>query len=194
MLNDAIKTFEELKKFIFIIDRGTKENIVIKFENENFYHLIGLHKIRIDNFLPNKIMSKDKIYKYLKANVDKYENILEDLIKEQKRLELRITSFPYILELLENNSTILYNLNNERPNGSLYKGDYGLFNLFEDICCLFGLKENNKIDNIIYCAPQSWMPDNRKNNLIKYKQPIYMKKIIKIPIKLYNVISEKIIN
>lgn len=29
-------------------------------------------------------MSKDKIYKHLKANVDKYENIFEDLINEEK--------------------------------------------------------------------------------------------------------------
>ena len=186
MLKEAIETYEELKKYIFIIDRGNKERIIIRFKNENFYHLLGLHKIKIDNFFPNKIMTKDKIYKHLKANIDKYEKILEDLVKEEKRLELRIASFPYILELLNGNNTTLYNLNNNMPIGSLYKGDYGLFKIFEDICCLFGLKIDNTTNDIINCVPQSWMPNNRKNNLIEYKHPIYMKTIIKVPIKLYN--------
>ena len=48
MLQNLIDTFEELKKYVFIIDRGSKGNIVIKFNNDNFYHLIGLHKTNID--------------------------------------------------------------------------------------------------------------------------------------------------
>ena len=46
MLKEAIDTFEELKKYVFIINRGNKPSIIIKFENENFYHLIGLHKTK----------------------------------------------------------------------------------------------------------------------------------------------------
>ena len=44
MLKEVIKTFEELKKYVFIINRDDKESIVIKFENSNFYHLLDLHK------------------------------------------------------------------------------------------------------------------------------------------------------
>ncbi len=186
MLKEAIKTFEELKKYVFIINRGDKESIVIKFENSNFYHLLGLHKIKINNFFPNKKMTKDKIYKYLKANTEKYENILADLIKEQKRIELRIATFPNILKLLNESDTVLYDLKNNKPIGSLYNGNYGLFNHFDKIYCLLGLKIDNTSNNIILCAPQSWMPSNRRNNLIEFKHPTYMKEIIKIPIKLYN--------
>ncbi len=186
MLSEAINTFEELKKYVFIIDRGNKQSIIIKFENENFYHLIGLHKTKIDNFLPTKIMSKDKIYKYLKANANQYESILKNLIKEHNRLELRIKSFPYILDLLNGNNTLLFNLKYNIPKGSLYKGDYGLFKIFKDIHCLFGLKINNIANDIINCKPQSWMPNNRKNNIIEFKTPIFMKKIIKVPANLYN--------
>ena len=35
-------------------------------------------------------MSKDKIYKHLKTNVNKYESIFEDLINEEKKIELKI--------------------------------------------------------------------------------------------------------
>ena len=186
MLKEAINTFEELKKYVFIINRGNKQSIIIKFENENFYHLIGLHKTKITSFLPNKIMSKDKIYKYLKANVDQYEAILNNLIKEQKRLELRIESFPYILDLLNENNTVLFNLKYNMPKGSLYKGDYGLFKIFEDIYCLLGLKVNDISNDIINCMPQSWMPNNRKNSIIEFKTPIFMKEIIKVPVNLYS--------
>ncbi len=189
MLKEAINTFEELKKYIFIINRGNKQSIMIKFENENFYHLIGLHKTKINSFLPNKIMSKDKIYKYLKANVDKYESILNNLIKEQNRLELRIKSFPYILNLLNENNAFLFNLKYDMPKGSLYNGDYGLYKIFEDIYCLFGLKTDDIANDIIYCKPQSWMPDTRKHNIIEFKTPIFMKEIIKVPVNLYQKIN-----
>ena len=131
-------------------------------------------------------MSKDKIYKYLKANINQYESILNNLIKEQNRLELRIKSFPYILNLLTENNTVLFNLKHNMPKGSLYNGDYGLFKIFEDIYCLFGLKVNDTTNDIINCKPQSWMPNNRRNNIIEFKTPIFMKEIIKIPVNLYN--------
>ena len=164
MLKEAINTFEELKKYVFIINKGNKQSIMIKFENENFYHLIGLHKTKINSFMPNKIMSKDKIYKYLKANVDQYEPILNNLIKEQNRLELRIKTFPYI-----------FNLKHNMQKGSLYNGNFGLYKIFENIYCLFGLKTDDISNDIIYCKPQSWIPDTRKHNIIEFKTPIFMK-------------------
>ena len=44
MLKELIDTFEELKKYVYIIDRGTRGKIIIKFTNDKFYHLVGLHK------------------------------------------------------------------------------------------------------------------------------------------------------
>lgn len=183
MLQELIDTFEELKKYVFIIDRGNKENIMLQFNDDHFYHLAGLHKTNIDLFLPKKIKSKAKQYKYLKSHVDKFENILQNEIKEKDTLQLRIKTFPHILKLLsENNNTILYSLK-ERVPGSLYDGDFGLFKIFEEIYCLLGLKIEDNENGIIHCAPQSWMASNRPNRLIEYKMPIYMNVIIKVPIK-----------
>ena len=185
MLKEAIKTIEELKKYVYVIDRGEKENIVIKFENSNFYHLLGLHKTKINNFFPNKMMSKDKIYKYIKRNVDKFENILNNLLNEENRIKLRILSFPYILNLLNDTNSMLYDLSKNRPVGSLYNGDYGLFKILKNIYCLFGLKIDSIDNKFINCAPQSWMPSDRKNSMIEFKRPIYMKEILKIPLNLF---------
>ena len=187
MLQDLIDTFEELKKYVFIIDRGNSNMLVVKFNNANFYHLAGLHKTKIDTFFPTYLKTQDKKYKYLKKNVKKFNNILENQIKEKNLLELRIKTFSRIKEILNSdNNTILSNLKIRTP-GSLYNGDYGLMKLFEDnICCLLGLKEESSNNNIINCAPQSWMASSRINRLIEYKRPIYLNKIIAIPTYLYN--------
>lgn len=187
MLQEAIDTFEELKKYIFIINRGAKGFIIVKFNNNNFYHLVGLHKMNINMFLPQYIKTQDKKYKYIKKHIKKFDNILKNQIKEKDLLKLRVTTFVRIKDLLTNeNNTILYNLK-EKVEGSLYNGDYGLMKTFEDdISCLLGLKEETNINNIINCAPQSWMASNRINRLIEYKRPIYIKSITAIPIKLYN--------
>ena len=90
MLNDLIETFEELKKYVFIINRGTSYSpIIIKFNNSHFYHLVGLHKTSINMFIPSNIKSKDKMYKYIKKNVEKFENILGNQINEKDTLILR---------------------------------------------------------------------------------------------------------
>ena len=187
MLQDLIDTFEELKKYVFLIDRGTNCMIVIKFNNDNFYHLVGLHKTNINMFFPQYIKTQDKKYKYIKKNIKKFDNILKNQIKDKDSLELRILTFCKIKDLLtNNNNTILYSLK-EKVAGSLYNGDYGLMKIYEDdIYCLLGLKEENTNENIINCAPQSWMASNRVNKLVEYKRPIYMDKIIMIPVELYN--------
>ena len=184
MLQNLIHTFEELKKYIFIIDRGNKEKIIIKFRDEHFYHLVGLHKIHFDNFLPSYIKTKDKQYKYIKKHIDKYNNILQNQILEKDTLQYRIKTFSNILDLLKGNNTILYNLK-EKVLGSMYDGDYGLLKVYEDIYCLLGLKEFDKQKNEIYCAPQSWMANNRENYLTKFKIPIYMNTIISILVEEY---------
>lgn len=187
MLQELIDTFEELKKYVFIVDRGNNNIIVIRFNNDNFYHLVGLHKTNINMFFPNYLKTQDKKYKYLKKNVKRFDNILKNQIKDKNLLELRIKTFIRIKDLLNsNNNTILYNLKEKVP-GSLYNGDYGLMKLFEDnISCLLGLKKELEIENIINCAPQSWMASNRINRLVENKRPIYMNKIVAIPLYLYN--------
>ncbi len=185
MLQKLIDTFEVLKKNVFIIDRGQKGKIILKFKDEHFYHLVGLHKINFDMFLPSYIKTKDKQYKYIKKHVKKYDNILKNQIAEKNTLQYRIKTFSSILDLLKGENTTLYNLK-EKVIGSMYDGDYGLLKIYESMYCLLGLKELDKIETEIYCVPQSWMANNRENNLTKFKKPLYLNKIIPIPIYKYN--------
>lgn len=184
MVEKLIDTFEELKKYTFIVNRKDKSSIIIKFHNYNFYHLIGMHKIKnIDNFFPTHIKARDKRYKYIKNNIKKFNNILENQIKEKDSLKLRITTFCNIIDLLKGNNTTLYNLKPQLPN-SRYEGDFGLMKKYEnDICCLLGLKIDSKIDNKVYCSPNSWMASKRINKLIEYRRPIYMESITSLPIE-----------
>ena len=176
MLKELIDTFEELKKYVFVIDRGNKKSIAIKFNNDNFYHLVGLHKINIDMFFPAYLKSKAKRYKFMKNNQS----------KEKQELLQRITSFKNIVDLLtSNNNTVLYDIKGKIP-FSKYDGDYGLCKPYVDLYCLLGLKSEYETENINSCAPQSWMASNRPNKLIACRNPIYMKEIMKVPCELYN--------
>ncbi len=186
MLKELIETYEELKKYVYVIDRGTKKPIVIKFNNDNFYHLVGLHKINLDMFFPTYIKSKSKKYKFMKNNIEKFNRILENQSKEKHELLQRINSFKYIIDLLTaNKNTILYDIK-EKIDFSKYDGDYGLCKLYIDCYCLLGLKSEYETDNINSCVPQSWMASYRPNRLIINKRPLYIKEILKIPYELYN--------
>lgn len=186
MLQELINTFEELKKYVFIVDRGLKESIVIRFNNDNFYHLVGLHKTNINMFFPKYIKTQDKKYKYMKSHIEKFEGILKNQIVEKDSLELRINTFHYLVDLLKSNDkTILYDLK-RKVVGSMYDGDYGLLKIYEQIYCLLGLKFENKINNVINCAPQSWMASSRVNKLIEHRAPIFMEIIYAVPISVYN--------
>ena len=181
MLNELINTFEELKENVYIIDRGDLPPIIIKFKDEHFYHLIGLHKTNIDMFFPKKMFSKAKRYKYMKKNVNKFDNIIQNQTKGKFLLELRISTFKHITDMLsEDSNANLYNLK-QGAIGSVYDGDYGLLKILQDSYCLLGLKED--VDNNV-CHPQSWMASNRINKLAK-KPPIYYKRIIIIPKSIY---------
>ena len=187
MVEKLIDTFEELKKYIFVVSRKDKGYIYITFHNDNFYHLVGLHKItNFDSYFPAHIKSKDKRYKYIKKNPNKFNHILENQTKEKDLLKLRISTFSNILDLLKGFNTSLYSLK-YKSNHSLYDGDYGLMKMYEeDVCCLLGLKKESKEDKKIYCFPNSWMASNRINRLVEFKRPIYMENISMIPSKIYN--------
>lgn len=181
MLKDLIDTFEKLKENVYIIDRGNLKPIVIKFKDEHFYHLIGLHKTKIDMFFPEKLYSKAKKYKYMKKNIEKFDNIIQNQIKGKHLLELRIKTFKNILCMLNEDSNMsLYNLK-QNTTPSRYDGDFGLLKILQENYCLLGLKED--VDKNI-CYPQSWMASNRTNKLT-LKPPIYYKKIIVIPKSIY---------
>ncbi len=185
MLQKLIEVYEEIKKYVYIVNRGNKKPLIIQFNNENFYHLAGLHKLNIDMFFPEYIKSKSKRYKFMKNNIKKFNNILENQIKKKNNVLNRITTFKYILDLLLSNTNAnLYKI--EKIPFSLYNGDYGLNKRYKNNYCLLGLKVENENKNVKFCVPQSWMASDRPNNLIYSKRFLYMKEILKIPIWLYN--------
>ena len=186
MLKQAIKTYEELKKYVFIINRGNKKPIIIKFKDENFYHLFGLHKLNdFDRFFPDYIKSQARKYKYMKKKISMFNGIVNNQVKEKDTLIHRFKTFPYILELLKsNNNVTLYDLTMVPPN-SLYKGNYGLLKIYEYINCLLGLITNNETENTVFCSPQSWMVNTRVIQLTELKRPLYIENITFIPIDIY---------
>lgn len=184
MLQKLIDTYEEVKKYVYIIERGNHEPIIIIFNNENFYHLVGLHKINLDIYFPNFMKSKDKRYKHMKKNIEKYDKIIANQIADKDKLMLRMQTFSNILDLLKGNGTALYNLQ-LRTDGSVYRGDYGLLKNYQDCYCLLGLKLDDLKEENIY-VPQSWMASTRINKLVVNKNPRYFDRILAIPISVYN--------
>jgi len=116
-------------------------------------------------YFPKKITSKTKRYKYIKENADKFDNIIKDKIKRKHILKYRIETFHNIMNLLQNNDTKLYNLKYDRT-GSLFDGDYGLYNVFDNLHCLLGIKRDDYSE---YYIPKSWMASNRKSKLTSDK-------------------------
>ena len=76
ILEELINTYEKLKKNIYIIKRGNRPHIIIKFKDDNFFHLVGLHKTNINMFIPHYIKSKSKQYKYIKKNMQKFNKFV----------------------------------------------------------------------------------------------------------------------
>lgn len=191
ILQDLINTYEQLKKNIYIIKRGEKNPIIVKFENDNFFHLVGLHKTNINLFIPKYITTKTKKYKYIKKNVKKFNNILISESKDNISLTNRINTFNRIIDLLKGANTTLYNLQPKMA-GSLYNGDYGLLKIYEDVNCLLGLVISDFDDKTINCSPQSWMASTKVNHLIEFKKPIFMYEIIEIPVEMFDESSKLI--
>lgn len=184
-LKTIIDTFEELKKFVYIVDRGNLGHIVIKFKDENFFHLLGLHKMNLDMYFPSFLKSKSKKYDYIKKRIDKFDSVLADQIKEKNLLQYRIYTFKNITDLLNGTSSTLFEFR-EKISGSQFNGDYGILKVYEDVNCLLGLRIDSSLNDIINCIPISWMASNRSNKLVELKRPSYMKSIYAIPINLYN--------
>ena len=193
MLQEIITTFEELKKYNYLINIGKKGFINLRFQNEQFFHLLGLHKINLDIYFPLKCISKEKKYKYIKSHVEKFEKILHDKTKDNSLLKQRINTFKYIPDVLNGNETLLYNLQEKTNPMSLYNGDYGLLKVYliknannnkYNTYCLLGLKVKLKENNIYDCVPQSWMASKRPNNLVSFRRPIYVIEYIKSPISI----------
>ncbi len=108
-LKEFFKFYKEicLYKYNYVLDN--QEEIILFFEENNFSHLLGLHKFK-----------KIKSYKYsndINKDIENYRIEFSSLIKEEpfvlnKELRDRLTYFPVLRTLLENVDTALkYDLN-----------------------------------------------------------------------------------
>lgn len=188
-LNKIIETFEQLKKYVFIIEIGQDKKIILKFTNDNFYHLLGLHKMNLEQFFPKHIISKDKRYKYIKKNPDKFQNVIQNQFKRKDLLELRVKTFINILDLLKGEKTSLYNfkIQGKLNSYSNYDGDFALTKTYQyDIFCLLGLKVDTTYNKYLSCIPNSWMASHRINKLVEFRKASYTDKITAVPIELFN--------
>ena len=188
-INEIIETFEQLKKYVYIIELGQNKKIILRFTNDKFYHLLGLHKMNLDQFFPKNIISKDKRYKYIKKNPDKFQNVIENQFKRKDLLELRVKTFKNILDLLKGENTTLYNFKIQSKVNpySNYEGDFALTKTYQyDIFCLLGLKIDTIHDKYLSCVPNSWMASRRINQLVEFRKASYMDKIIAVPIEFFN--------
>ena len=165
-----IKTFETLKKYTYIIDRGTLGKVIVNFKDENFFHLLK---------------SKSKKYQYIKSKPEKFNTILENQIKEKTLLQYRMSTFNNILDLLNGDNVTFYEFREQIP-GSQFNGDYGILKIYESLNCLLGLRISSVINNITNSIPISWMASNRSNKLVEFKRPSFINKITAIPKELYN--------
>ena len=104
-LKEFFKFYKEicLYKYNYVLDN--QEEIILFFEENNFSHLLGLHKFK-----------KIKSYKYsndINKDIENYRIEFSSLIKEEpfvlnKELRDRLTYFPVLRTLLEN---VAYSLN-----------------------------------------------------------------------------------
>lgn len=108
-LKEFFKFYKEicLYKYNYVLDN--QEEIILFFEENNFSHLLGLHKFK-----------KIKSYKYsndINKDIENYRIEFSSLIKEEpfvlnKELRDRLTYFPVLRTLLENVDTALkYDIN-----------------------------------------------------------------------------------
>lgn len=108
-LKEFLKFYKEicLYRYNYILDN--QEEIVLFFEENNFSHLLGLHKFK-----------KIKSYKYsndINNDIENDKIIFSDLLEKEpyvlnKELKDRLTYFPVLKTLLENVDTALkYDIN-----------------------------------------------------------------------------------
>lgn len=190
MIQELIDTFEELKKNKYFIDMGKDGLMLIEFNDENFYHLAGLHKVDLSIYFPKGCISKEKQYKYIKTHTEKFEKVLQNKIKENRLLTQRVKTFKYIPDIFKNVGVNLYNVRENKQTMSLYNGDYALSKTYQElqkngnvkpIYCILGLKNQKSLPKKYLCVPQSWMASDRPNSLIEYKKPLYIGCISPIP-------------
>ena len=108
-LKEFLKFYKEVCSYRYSYKLENQDEIVLYFEENNFSHLLGLHKFK-----------KIKSYKYsndINTDIENGKIVFSSLIEKEvsilnKELRDRLTYFPVLRTLLENTDTALkYDIN-----------------------------------------------------------------------------------
>ena len=153
-LAQAIASFEELKKYKFIITTKKYGSLVLEFYNHHFKHLFGIQYMNL--ILPENIKSSAALYRYLVKKHSKFEEQINLQIKNNEQLENRVKQFVLIDRLLYSVDLKLYKQHMPK-NGSMLNVNFILYSEQLGYKLMLALNENT--DNTV--SPSSWMVESR---------------------------------
>ncbi len=155
-LQEAIDTFEELKKYKYSIKTTKYGELELEFLNHHFKHLFGIHKLEL--LIPKSVTNASALYRYLKKNHDKFEDQISLQIKNDIQLEDRIIHFNKINLLLSATDLKMFKQHYIK-HGSQFSSDYILYSDELNIHLMLGIRHTNQLSVSVF--PASWMVDTR---------------------------------
>lgn len=149
-------------RYIYTLETG--EVLEIKFEKNNFPHLLGLHKFK-------KVASIDKAEEILIGIFE--ETITAQLLKETDNTVFnvtadRLTYFPTLQTILDTSKTLI-KFDSTKCIPTKVDADFFIYSEEIKVIVFLAIREINSKDNKIICCPVSFMVD-RTDKFQKSKQ------------------------
>lgn len=149
-------------RYTYILETG--EIIEIKFEKNNFPHLLGLHKFK-------KVAAIDKAKEILAGIFE--ETITAKILKETDNTVFnvtadRLTYFPTLQTILDTSKTLI-KFDPTKCIPTKVKADFFIYSEEIKVIVFLAIREINSKDNKIICCPVSFMVD-RTDKFQKNKQ------------------------
>lgn len=149
-------------RYIYTLETG--EVLEIKFEKNNFPHLLGLHKFK-------KVASIDKAEEILIGIFE--ETITAQLLKETDNTVFnvtadRLTYFPTLQTILDTSKTLI-KFDPTKCIPTKVDADFFIYSEDIKVIVFLAIREINSKDNKIICCPVSFMVD-RTDKFQKSKQ------------------------
>ncbi|MDX8337222.1 PBECR4 domain-containing protein [Candidatus Cetobacterium colombiensis] len=149
-------------RYIYTLETG--EIIEIKFEKNNFPHLLGLHKFK-------KVAAIDKAEEILAGIFE--ETITTKILKETDNTVFnvtadRLTYFPTLQTILDTSKTLI-KFDPTKCIPTKVEADFFIYSEEIKVIVFLAIREINSKDNKIICCPVSFMVD-RTDKFQKNKQ------------------------
>ncbi|MGL5639400.1 MAG: PBECR4 domain-containing protein [Cetobacterium sp.] len=149
-------------RYTYTLETG--EVIEIKFEKNNFPHLLGLHKFK-------KVAAIDKAEEILAGIFE--ETITTKLLKESDHTIFnvtadRLTYFPTLQTILDTSRTII-KFDSTKCIPTKIEADFFIYSEDIKVIVFLAIREINSKDNTIVCCPVSFLVD-RTDKFQKDKQ------------------------